>query len=109
EREHAAIAALVVRIRGASDSGDFPLLKRLLVDLELLEEAHYATEAALMHLAGMEMRDAHRGEHADLIGTLRAINRTLLIENSCSASPQIAAHLEAAMQHMEQTDAQAWD
>ena len=108
DRDHADLASLMAQIRRASDAQDFRLTTQLLRDLQALEEAHYASEDALMRAAGFEMLASHRAEHAQLIDTLRSINQTILVENLRSVSPLIAAHLEAALEHMHRSDSEFW-
>ena len=108
DRDHADITALMHRIREASDAEDFQLTIGLLIELQALEEAHYASEETLMIDAGFWMHSEHRAEHAQLIDTLRSINQALLSENCRAASPSIAAHLEAALQHIRESDTRMW-
>ena len=108
ERDHADLASIVAQIRCASDARDFRLTAQLLLELHALEEAHYASEDALIRAAGFEMPVRHQAEHAQLIDTLRLINQTILVENLSSLSPRIAAHLEAALEHMHTSDAELW-
>ena len=108
DRDHADLASIAAQIRRASDAQDFRLTKQLLLDLQAHEETHYASEDALMRAAGFDMPARHRAEHAQLIDTLRSINHTILIENLRSVSPRIAAHLEAALEHMHKSDSELW-
>lgn len=108
DRDHAEIASTVAQIRGASDARDFGLTRRLLLVLQAIEEAHYASEDALMRAAGLDMPAGHQAEHAQLIETLRLINQTIVVENLRSVSPRIAAHLEAALEHMQRSDSELW-
>jgi len=108
DKDHAGLARLAAKIAQASQSGDFRGTQRLLLELQSLEESHYAFEDEIMHAAGYEMHALHRAEHAELIDTLRAINRAMVIENLHSAGPQVAAHLEAALDHMQKSDARMW-
>jgi hemerythrin len=108
DRDHVDLASIVAQVRRAIDAQDFRLAKQLLLDLQRLEEAHYASEAALMRAAGLDMPAPHRAEHAELIDTLRSINHTLLIENLHSISPRVAAHVAAALEHMHKSDLELW-
>jgi len=108
DRDHAGLAALMYRIRQAIDAQDFSRTIDLLLELQELEEAHYAGEEALMVEAGFSMHADHRAQHAQLIDTLRSINHTLLAENCRSTSPCIAAHLEEALRHMHESDTKLW-
>ena len=108
DRDHAEIASTVAQIRHACDAQDFGLTRRLLLALQAIEEAHYASEDALMRAAGLEMPAGHQSEHAQLIEALRRINQTIVVENLRSVSPRIAAHLEAALEHMHRSDVELW-
>lgn len=108
DRDHADLASIVTKIRHAGDAQDFRLTKLLLLDLQAHEETHYASEDALIRAAGFDMPAGHRAEHAQLIDILQLINQTLLVENLRSVSPRIAAHLEAALEHMHKSDSELW-
>lgn len=108
DRDHAEIASIVAQIRSASNAQDFGLTRQLLLALQAIEETHYASEDALMRAAGLDLPTGHRAEHARLIDTLRSINQTIVVENLRSISPRIAAHLEAALEHMQKSDSELW-
>lgn len=108
EKDHADIASIVAEIRRASDAQDFGLTRRLLLALQALEEKHYAREDALMRATGVDMPARHREEHAQLIDALRSINQTIAVEDLRSISPRVAAHLEAALEHMHKSDLELW-
>lgn len=103
-RDHAEIADLVARLRGALDRGDQQEMKSLLMALQMVEAKHYATEDALMRAVGYDLADAHRAEHANMLETLKRINETLVWENLAAISPQVVAHIEAALEHMIDAD-----
>jgi len=103
-RDHAEIADLVVRLRAAVDRGDHGTMRSLLMALQLVEARHYATEDALMHAVSYDGAEAHRAEHAEMLETLKRINETLVWENVGAISPQVVAHLEAALEHMRDAD-----
>lgn len=108
EKDHADIASIVAEIRRASDAQDFGLTRQLLLALQALEEEHYAREDALMRATGVDMPARHREEHAQLIDALRSINQTIAVEDLRSISPRVAAHLEAALEHMHKSDLELW-
>ena len=108
DSDHAEIASIVAQIRDASEALDFGVTKQLLRALQAVEETHYASEYALMRAAGRDMPAGHQVEHAQLIETLRSINQTIVVENLCSVNPRIAAHLEAALEHMQKSDSELW-
>jgi hemerythrin-like metal-binding protein len=103
-RDHAEIADLVARLRGALERRDHAEMKSLLMSLEMVEARHYATEDALMRAVAYAQADAHRAEHAKMLDTLKRINETLVWENLGAISPQVVAHLEAALAHMIDAD-----
>jgi len=103
-RDHAEIADLVARLRRALDRGDHDEMKSLLMALQMAEAKHYATEDALMRAVGYAQADAHRAEHANMLETLKRINETLVWENLGAISPQVVAHIEAALAHMIDAD-----
>jgi len=103
-RDHAEINNLVGQLRAATDRGDHATMKSLLMGLEMLEAKHYAREDALMRAVGYPHADAHRTEHARMLDTLRRINETLIWENMGAISPQVVAHIEAALAHMMHAD-----
>jgi len=103
-QDHAEIANLVARLRAALEGGDVGLMKSLLIALQMTEAQHYAREEALMHAIGYDRADSHRAEHAGLLDTLSRINQTVVWENLASISPQVVAHLEAALSHMIDAD-----
>jgi len=70
----------------------------------MLEAKHYAREDALMRAVGYAQADAHRAEHARMLDTLKSINETLVWENLGAISPQVVAHIEAAVAHMMHAD-----
>jgi len=108
EKDHADIASIVAEIRRASDAQDFGLTRQLLLALQALEVEHYAREDALMRATGVDMPARHREEHAQLIDALRSINQTIAVEGLRSISPRVAAHLEAALEHMHKSDLELW-
>ncbi|MCG6953786.1 MAG: hypothetical protein LJE90_15560 [Betaproteobacteria bacterium] len=103
-RDHADINELVAQLRAATERGDHATMKSLLMGLEMLEAKHYAREDALMRAVGYAQADAHRAEHAKMLDTLRSINATLVWENMRAISPQVVAHIEAAVAHMLHAD-----
>lgn len=103
-RDHAEINDLVEQLRAATERGDQATMKSLLMGLEMLEARHYAQEDALMRAVGYAQADAHRAEHAKMLDTLRSINATLVWENMAAISPQVVAHIEAAVAHMMHAD-----
>ena len=103
-RDHADINDLVAQLRAATERGDHATMKSLLIGLEMLEAKHYAREDALMRAVGYPNADAHRAEHAKMLDTLRSINETLVWENMGAISPQVVAHIEAAVAHMMDAD-----
>ena len=103
-RDHAEINELVRQLRAATDRGDHATMKSLLIGLEMLEAKHYAREDALMRAVGYAHADAHRREHANMLDTLKRINETLVWENMGAISPQVVAHIEAALAHMMHAD-----
>lgn len=103
-RDHAEIADLVARLRAALDRGEHGEMKSLLMALQMVEARHYATEDALMRAVGYDQADAHRTEHANMLDTLKRINEALVWENLAAISPQVVAHLEAALAHMVDAD-----
>jgi hemerythrin-like metal-binding protein len=103
-RDHADINDLVAQLRAATERGDHATMKSLLIGLEMLEAKHYAREDALMRAVGYTNADAHRAEHAKMLDTLRSINETLVWENMGAISPQVVAHIEAAVAHMTDAD-----
>lgn len=103
-RDHAEINNLVEQLRAATERGDHATMKSLLMGLEMLEAKHYAREDALMRAVGYAQADAHRAEHAKMLDTLRSINATLVWENLGAISPQVVAHIEAAVAHMMHAD-----
>ena len=103
-RDHAEINDLVEQLRAATERGDHATMKSLLMGLEMLEAKHYAREDALMRAVGYAQADAHRAEHARMLDTLRSINETLVWENMGAISPQVVAHIEAAVAHMMHAD-----
>jgi len=103
-RDHAEINSLVEQLRAATERGDHATMKSLLMGLEMLEAKHYAQEDALMRAVGYAQADAHRAEHAKMLDTLRSINATLVWENMGAISPQVVAHIEAAVAHMMHAD-----
>jgi hemerythrin-like metal-binding protein len=102
--DHAEIADLVARLRSALNRGDQAEMKSLLMALQMLEAKHYATEDALMRAVGYDQADTHRAEHATMLETLKRINEALVWENLATVSPQVVAHLEAAVAHMIDAD-----
>jgi hemerythrin-like metal-binding protein len=102
--DHAEIADLVARLRSALNRGDHAEMKSLLMALQMLEAKHYATEDALMRAVGYDQADTHRAEHATMLETLKRINEALVWENLAKVSPQVVAHLEAAVAHMIDAD-----
>jgi hemerythrin-like metal-binding protein len=102
--DHAEIADLVARLRSALNRGDQAEMKSLLMALQMLEAKHYATEDALMRAVGYDQADTHRVEHATMLETLKRINEALVWENLATVSPQVVAHLEAAVAHMIDAD-----
>jgi hemerythrin-like metal-binding protein len=103
-RDHAEIADLVARLRSALERGDHREMKSLLMALQMLEAKHYATEEALMRAVAYDQAEAHRAEHAAMLDTLKRINEALVWENLATVSPQVVAHLEAALAHMIDAD-----
>jgi len=103
-RDHAEIADLVARLRSALERGDQREMKSLLLALQMLEAKHYATEEALMRVVAYDGAEAHRAEHATMLDTLKRINEALVWENLATVSPQVVAHLEAALAHMIDAD-----
>jgi len=103
-RDHAEINNLVEQLRSATERGDQATMKSLLMGLEMLEAKHYAQEDALMRAVGYAHAEAHRAEHAKMLDTLRSINATLVWENMGAISPQVVAHIEAAVAHMMHAD-----
>lgn len=103
-RDHAEIADLVARLRAALDRGEHREMKSLLMALQMVEARHYATEDALMRAVAYDQADAHRAEHANMLDTLKHINEALVWENLAAISPQVVAHLEAALAHMIDAD-----
>jgi hemerythrin-like metal-binding protein len=103
-RDHAEIADLVARLRTALERGDQREMKSLLMALQMLEAKHYATEEALMRAVAYDQAEAHRAEHATMLDTLKRINEALVWENLATVSPQVVAHLEAALAHMIDAD-----
>lgn len=103
-RDHAEINDLVAELRAATERGDQATMKSLLIGLEMLEARHYAREDALMRAVGYAQADAHRAEHAKMLDTLKSINATLVWENLGAISPQVVAHIEAALAHMMHAD-----
>lgn len=103
-RDHAEINNLVEQLRAATERGDHATMKSLLMGLEMLEAKHYAREDALMRAVGYAQADAHRAEHARMLDTLKSINETLVWENLGAISPQVVAHIEAAVAHMMHAD-----
>jgi len=103
-RDHAEINKLVEQLRAATERGDHATMKSLLMGLEMLEARHYAQEDALMRAVGYAQAEAHRAEHAKMLDTLRSINATLVWENMGAISPQVVAHIEAAVAHMMHAD-----
>jgi len=103
-RDHAEIADLVARLRAALERGDHDEMKSLLMALQMVEAKHYATEEALMRAVGYAQADTHRAEHANMLETLKRINETLVWENLAAISPQVVAHIEAALTHMIDAD-----
>jgi hemerythrin-like metal-binding protein len=103
-RDHAEIAELVARLRAALESGDYKQMKSLLMALQMTEARHYASEDALMRAVAYDQADAHRVEHANMLDTLKHINEALVWENLGAISPQVVAHIEAALTHMIDAD-----
>jgi len=103
-RDHAEIADLVARLRSALERNDHREMKSLLMALQMLEAKHYATEDALMRAVAYDRAEAHRAEHATMLDTLKRINEALVWENLATVSPQVVAHLEAALAHMIDAD-----
>jgi len=103
-RDHAEIADLVARLRAALDRGEHGEMKSLLMTLQMVEARHYATEDALMRAVAYDQADVHRTEHANMLDTLKRINEALVWENLAAISPQVVAHLEAALAHMIDAD-----
>jgi hemerythrin len=91
----------LLRACAARSSGE---MKSLLMTLEMVEARHYATEDALMRAVGYAQAEAHRAEHANMLKTLKRINETLVWENLGAISPQVVAHIEAALAHMIDAD-----
>ena len=79
-------------------------MKSLLMALQMLEAKHYATEEALMRAVAYDQAEAHRAEHATMLDTLKRINEALVWENLATVSPEVVAHLEAALAHMIDAD-----
>ena len=102
--DHAEIAELVARLRAALERGDHNEMKGLLMTLQMVEARHYAAEEALMRAVDYGPADAHRAEHAGMLEMLKRINETLVWENMGAISPQVVAHLEAALAHMVDAD-----
>ena len=102
--DHAEMSGLVERLRTSVGSATRDLTQSLLGQLLMLEARHYATEEALMRAVAYEDADAHRSEHKAMLDTLTQIVHTFALENLASISPQIVAHLEAALAHMIDAD-----
>jgi hemerythrin-like metal-binding protein len=102
--DHAEISEIVESLRKLLGAGDYGEARSLLMRLQSIEMRHYATEEALMRAVAYDHADIHRAEHAAMLDTLARINQTLALEPTASISPQILAHLEAALAHMIQAD-----
>lgn len=102
--DHAEISEIVESLRASLDAKDYGEARSLLVRLEQIEIRHYATEEALMRVVAYDHADIHRAEHAAMLDTLARINQNLALETAASISPQILAHLEAALAHMIEAD-----
>ena len=102
--DHAEMSGLVERLRATVGSGSRDLTQSLLGELLMLEARHYATEEALMRAVAYDDADAHRSQHQAMLDTLTQIVQTFALENLASISPQIVAHLEAALAHIIDAD-----
>lgn len=102
--DHAEISEIVEALRKLLGAGDYGEARSLLMRLQSIEVRHYATEEALMREVAYDHADIHRAEHAAMLDTLARINQTLALEPTACISPQILAHLEAALAHMIEAD-----
>ncbi|MEM7120189.1 MAG: hemerythrin family protein [Pseudomonadota bacterium] len=102
--EHDQLIRTVDEIKQAIGANDVAGATKLIVQLQVHQQAHFDHEVALMERYRYPHADHHQTSHTSLIDTLHSIYRLISLENLHQLSDELAEYLEKSMQHIIEVD-----
>lgn len=102
--EHDQLEQTVHDIRDAIDEKDVDRATKLLMQLQVHQQAHFDHEVALMERCRYPDAVEHQASHEGLIDVLHSIYRLINLENLQQLSSELAEYLEASLDHIIEVD-----
>lgn len=102
--EHEQLFQTVANIRDALSREDIEAAKSNLLQLQIVQQAHFNHELELMKHYDYPHTNDHKGKHDALTGTLDSINHLIQVEHLHQLSSELASYLENSLKHMIEVD-----
>lgn len=102
--EHDQLVQTVHKIREAIEAENVDLATRLLMQLQVHQQAHFDHEVAVMESCRYPDAAEHQASHEGLIDVLHNIYRLINLENLQQLSHELAEYLEASLDHIIEVD-----
>lgn len=102
--DHSELRELLDKLGEAVAAGDMALAKQILLQFQVWEERHFATEEDAMRSFDFPDYEAHRDHHESLRDSLAAIGRFLLLEEPSALHGSVVDYAEQTLTHVEELD-----
>ncbi len=102
--EHDQLVQTVHDIREAIEAKDVDRATKLLMHLQVHQQAHFDHEVAVMERCRYPDAAEHQASHEGLIDVLHSIYRLINLENLQQLSSELAEYLEASLDHIIEVD-----
>jgi hemerythrin len=102
--DHSELRELLDKLGSAVAAGDITSAKQILLQFQVWEERHFATEENAMRSFGFPDYEAHRDHHESLRDSLAAIGRFLLLEEPSALHDSVVDYVEQTLTHVEELD-----
>lgn len=103
-RDHQQLHSLLEQLKSAVRSGDSNSARRVLLDTQIVESRHFASEEAAMRRLGYPAYEEHTNDHERLRDSLEAVGRFLLLEEPRRLHDGVVEYLEQTLTHIEMLD-----
>ena len=102
--EHDQLVQTVQDIRHAIETKDVDRATKLLMQLQIHQQAHFDHEMAVMQRCRYPAAAEHEASHEGLIDVLHNIYRLISLENLQQLSGELAEYLEDSLNHIIEVD-----
>ncbi|MDX1710362.1 MAG: hypothetical protein R3316_04425 [Rhodovibrionaceae bacterium] len=102
--DHGELFSLVEEVRIAIDARDSHRVRQHLLLLYERERQHFAVEEEIMAYFEYAHAERHQQTHEELLTTIEALYRLLVIEDLKEIDMQLAGYLETTLAHTKHAD-----